>query len=420
MTLLRIAKKSLLNRKGTTFLTVLSVGLSVTLLLGIERVRTGARQSFESTISGVDLIAGARSGPINLLLFSVFRLGNAVHNISYASFEKLKNHEQVEWAIPISLGDSHRGFRVVGTHQDYFKYYQFAGDQQLTLDQGKPFAGLFETVLGFDVAAKLKYRVGDTITLSHGMGVVSFQDHGDKPFTVVGILAKTGTPVDQSVHVSLEAIQALHLDWQDGAPPLDGDQLSPAALLKMQLAPSDITAFFVKLKSRISIFEVQREINNYEEEALMAIIPGVILRELWNLVGVAEQALWVVSVLVFFVSLIGVMTSMLAALNERRREMAILRSIGAKKSFVFTVLMTESLIITLFGELLGVSALYFVLMVFGSALESQVGLSLRLFAPTSRDVVYLITILVASLLASTIPAWVAYKNSLADGLTIKN
>lgn len=420
MILIQIARKSLLNRKATTFLTLLSIALSVTLLLGIERVRTGARNSFESTVSGVDLIVGARSGPVNLLLYSVFRIGNATNNISYQSFDEFSHHEMVQWTIPISLGDSHRGYRVVGTNENYFLHYQYAGDQKLSFRSGRPFEKLFDVVIGSDVAEKLQYKVSDKITLSHGSAEVSFQDHADKPFTIVGILNRTGTPVDKSVHVSLEAIQALHVDWKEGAPPLTGEEISPDQILQMNLKPSDVTAFFIKLKSRIAVFNVQREINDYQEEALMAILPGVTLRDLWETIGVAEKALLIVSVLVFVVSLIGMIISLLSTLNERRREMAILRSIGAKKKFVFSVLIIETCILTLTGILMGITTLYLGLLLFKPVLETQMGLTLGLLTPTSNDFIYVGSIFMGSLVASVIPAWRAYKNSLADGLIVRS
>ncbi|MBT4762321.1 MAG: ABC transporter permease [Bdellovibrionaceae bacterium] len=420
MKLLKIAKGSLLNRKATAFLTILSIALSVTLLLGIERVRSGARKSFESTVSGVDLIVGARSGPVSLLLYSVFRIGNATNNISYQSFNELKKNELVDWTIPISLGDSHRGHRVVGTNSNYFKYYKYAGDRKLAFDKGRKFEKLFDVVIGKDVAERLRYKVGDKITLSHGSGDVSFQEHADKPFIISGILEKTGTPVDKSVHVSLKAITALHIDWLDGGPPRVGEEILSTKLNSMKLEPAEVTAFFVKLKSNLSVFKIQREINNYENEALLAILPGVTLRSLWGTIGLAESALFVVSILVYIVSLMGLIISLLATLNERRREMAILRSIGAKKRFIFLVLITETFLLTLIGVLIGVIILYVGLLTFSPLLESKMGITLGLFTPTGNDYFFISSIFLGSLLSSLIPAWMAYRNSLADGLIVKN
>jgi putative ABC transport system permease protein len=138
-----LALKSLYNRKFTTILTVASIALSVTLLLGVERIRNEARSSFTNTISGTDLIVGARTGPVQLLLYSVFRIGNATNNISWQSYQDISRNPKVKWTIPISLGDSHQGYRVMGTNKAYFDYFRFAGGRQLELSEGSIFKGVF-------------------------------------------------------------------------------------------------------------------------------------------------------------------------------------------------------------------------------------------------------------------------------------
>ena len=212
MTILPLALRSLWNRRGTALLTIFSIAVSVSLLLGVQKMRVAARDSFANTVSGVHLIVGARSGPLNLLLYSIFRVGDATANVSWASYQKIARHPDVDWTIPISLGDSHRGFRVVGTNADYFAHYQYGGDRTLRFAQGKPFADLFDVVLGAEVARQLGYKLGDEIIVAHGLGRVSFSQHKDKPFRVAGILAASGTPVDRSLHVSLEAISAICAD----------------------------------------------------------------------------------------------------------------------------------------------------------------------------------------------------------------
>jgi hypothetical protein len=224
----RIALQSLRNRALTASLTVLAIAFSVMLLLGVEKVRTGARQSFADTISGTDLIVGARSGAIQLLLYSVFRIGNATNNVTWKSYSDIAKRAEVEWIVPISLGDSHHGFRVLGTTPDYFAHYKYRHGQSLAFAEGKAFSDLFDAVIGADVAQALGYKVGDEIVVAHGVGSISFVEHKDKPFRVVGILAKTGTPVDRTVHVSLEAIEAIHVDWQNGMP-MPGQSISADA-----------------------------------------------------------------------------------------------------------------------------------------------------------------------------------------------
>ena len=415
---LHLTLHSLRNRAFTVALTLLSIMLSVALLLGVERLRTDARASFANTISGTDLIVGARGGQVPLLLYSVFRIGNATNNIEWNSFQAVSNHPAVDWAIPLSMGDSHRGFRVLGTNGDYFKHYRYGRGRNLTFETGQPFSGLFEAVIGAEVAAQLGYRIGSPIVIAHGTGGVGLPDHADKPFTVVGVLERTGTPVDRGVHVSLEAIEAIHLDWQGGVA-IPGVAIRADEVSRFDLSPKAVTAVLVGLKSRSAVFQVQRFINEYREEPLLAILPGATLQELWNLIGIGEQALLAVSVMVIVVSLAGMVAVMTATLTERRRELAILRALGASPRQVFCLLASESLLITLSGCLLGVLLLYAGGSVIAPWLEAHWGLFLSLTVSGVREILLLMAVVAAGLAASLIPAWRAYRMSLADGMTIR-
>ena len=307
MAVVRLALLSLWNRRLTALLAILAITLSVTLFLGVERVRIGAKSSFADTISGTDLIVGARAGDVQLLLYSVFRISNATRNITMQSLDDIRARPEVAWVIPLSLGDSHRGFRVLGTTPDYFEHYRYRNRQPLAFAAGKPFGDLFDAVVGADVAAQLGYRLDDPIVVQHGIGALPGQDHDDKPFRVVGVLAKTGTPVDRTVHVSLEAIEAIHTDWQGGARK-PGPGLSADQVRKLRLRPTAVTAAMIGVKSKIDTFTLQRFVNEYREEPLTAILPGVALQELWSLVGVAETALSVVSAIVLLTALLGMVT----------------------------------------------------------------------------------------------------------------
>ena len=414
----RLALQSLRNRALTASLTVLAIAFSVMLLLGVEKVRTGARQSFADTISGTDLIVGARSGAIQLLLYSVFRIGNATNNITWKSYEDIAKRPEVDWIVPLSLGDSHHGFRVLGTTLDYFKRYKYRHGHGLAFAEGAPFQDLFDAVIGADVAKALGYHVGDKIIIAHGVGNISFIEHADKPFRVAGILAKTGTPVDRTVHVSLEAIEAIHIDWENGIP-MPGQSVSADEVRKMDLTPKAITAAMIGLKSKLATFKLQRMINNYTQEPLSAIIPGAALQELWELVGTAETALSVVSAMVVATALLGMVTMILTTLNERRREMAILRSVGARPATVLGLLATEAGLLTLMGVLLGVLLLYVALVLLRPYVDSAYGLQLALDPPTQREWLTLGTIVVAGFLAGLLPAMRAYRLSLADGMTVR-
>ena len=420
MYLIRLALASLANRRFTAWLTVFAIALSVCLLLAVERIRTETRSSFASTISGTDLIVGARSGSINLLLYSVFRLGNATNNIRWDSFETIARDPKVKWAIPISLGDSHRGYRVMGTSRAYFEHYQYGRGQALQLAQGQTFADdPFAVVLGAEVAEALHYQLGQQLVLAHGVATISLSKHDDKPFTVVGILKRTGTPVDRTLHISLQGMQALHIDWQNGVPAQGKGRISAEQARSMDLQPQAITAAMLGLNSKIATFSVQRQINEFRGEPLLAILPGVALQELWSLMGSAEKALFVVSLFVVLTGLIGMLTAILTSLNERRREMAILRSVGARPWHIASLLIVEAFALALAGVLLGLALLFLGIALAQGYVQANYGLFLPLALPSRYEWTLLGAILAAALLMGALPAWRAYRQSLADGLSIR-
>ncbi len=412
-----LAWKSLANRKTTAVLTILTVAISVILLLGVERIRTQAKNSFANTISGTDLIVGARSGQVNLLLYSVFRIGNATNNIDWKSFEEFSQNPAVDWAIPISLGDSHKGFRVMGTTQAYFDHYKYGQKQHIELNEGREFNSLFETVIGADVARELGYKIGTEIIIAHGISDVGFARHDNLPFKVVGILAPTGTPVDKTVHVSLEAIEAIHVGWESGTNM--GGNPGADVLKNMDFQPQQITAFMLGLKSKIQTFALQRQINTYNKEPLSAILPGIALHELWGMMSVAEQALLAVSGFVVVAGLLGMLSSLLTSLQERRREMAILRAMGARPRHVFVLLVSEATALTFAGIITGIAGLYALLAVIKPFIQHQYGISIELSFLTSYEWMLMGLVLIAGVIIGFIPAFRAYRQSLADGMTIR-
>ena len=413
-----LALRSLVSRRVSAFLVVISLSLSVLLLLGVERMQSQIREGFASTVSGVDLIVGARSGPLNLLLYSVFRIGDPTANVSWRSVERLSANPQVAWLIPLSLGDSHRGFRVLGTTTEYFDYYRYGRDQSLAFSTGQRFDDLFDTVLGANVARRLGYSIGDQITLAHGGGEVSFIEHVDKPFRIVGVLSPTGTPVDNTVHVSLAAIEAIHADWVAGMP-LPGMAMTAEQVRGKDLTPRSVTAILVGLKSRIGVFQVQREVNGQRDEALMAIIPGVALQQLWQMMAIAENVLAIVSWLVLLVAVVVMLTALLGSLNERRREMAILRAVGARPSQVFFLVVGESMLLTVSGLVVGVMLLYLGLASAGPWLSARFGLVMTLWPPQTKELVLMAMVLTVGALSGCWPAWRAYRQSLVDGLGLR-
>jgi putative ABC transport system permease protein len=414
--LLFLAARSAWNRRLTLGLTLVAVALSVTLLLGVVRIRQEAKDSFSESISGTDLVVGARTSPVQLMLYAVFRIGEATNNMRWQSYQVLASRPEVAWSIPLSLGDSHRGFPVLGTSTAYFEHFHYGSSQALVFSAGKPFADVFDAVLGADVADHLGYHLGDHITLSHGMSGQGLAEHADKPFTVVGVLARTGTPVDRTVHISLEAMEAIHLDWQGGAP-MPGFTIPAEYVRKFDLTPKEITAALVGLKSRAAVFKMQRTINDSTPEALLGVLPGVALDQLWQVVSIVEHTLLAVAAMVVVVGLSGLTAVILASLGERRRELAILRSVGAKPSDVFLLLTAEGLSITVLGALLGVLLLTLLTALLGPLAQSRFGLVIEPKWVSAEEFMLLATVVGVGLCASLVPGYRAYKLSLADGLT---
>ncbi|ATE58818.1 ABC transporter permease [Thauera sinica] len=418
--LLPLAWASAWNRRATLGLTLIAIVLASCLLLAVERLRHDVRESFAESVSGTDLIVGARGSPLQLVLYSVFRLGDASNNIGWDSYRKIAANPAVAWTIPLSLGDSHRGYPVLGTNGDYFAHFRYGLKTPLAIAEGRAFAdghdGIFEAVLGAEVAQQLGYRPGRRIVLSHGSGPLPGLDHAEKPFTVVGILAPTGTPVDRTVHVGLAAIEAIHLDWQGGMP-LPGVEIPAAMVGKFDLTPKEVTAFLVGLHQRTAVFGVQRTIAGFRDEPLQAVLPGVVLDQLWQSLAFGEKLLRGLSWLILVLGLAGLLAVMLAGLGERRRELAILRALGASLPHIVILLLLESLILGLAGAFGGCVLLTAASMAAGPWLAQNWGIVLHSLLPGADEWSLLAAIVAVSLLAGLLPAWRASRLALADGLT---
>ncbi|BBN82905.1 peptide ABC transporter permease [Pseudoalteromonas sp. A25] len=438
MTLLKLALKSSYNRRTSVMLTLFTIAISVMLLLSIERVRMDAKSSFSNTISGTDLIVGARTGDIQLLLASVFRIGHSNNAVLWQSYQDIKHRRGVAWTIPISLGDSHKGHAVLGTDDNYFKHYRYGKKQPLQFATGRAFHNAQEVVLGSEVAKKLHYHLGQKIVISHGMGNTSFHHHDDNPMTIVGILEPTGTPVDKTVHIPLIAVETMHAktsapraiqrkknghdqhethDHTDDHGHQHGSlESAPGDLVG---SPKQITAFLMGFDSPLYTLQVRRNINQYKAEPLLAIMPTVTLKELWEMLDIVEKILLLFSMVVVVISLLGMLTTLLATLNQRRRELAILRSVGARPWHIFSLMSFEAIIITLIGCGLGTLGFYVALFAIEPLLQSQFGISLSINPLSSYELTLLGVIMIAGTLMGLIPAARAYFYSLADGMSIK-
>jgi putative ABC transport system permease protein len=519
----RLALKSLRSRLLTTSLTVASIALSVTLLVGIETVRAGVRESFAGTIRGVDLIVGARGGTLQVLLSTVFGIGSPAGSVKRSTMDRWQAHPAVKWVVPYTLGDSHRGFRVVGTSTEFYERYRFRRDGRITFVAGRAAAADSEVVIGSEVAERLQYAVGTPVVVTHGLRDIGTSNHEAHPFRVVGVLARTFTPIDRAVYVTLEGIEAMHDDGDaflaaptsaaaptaaptaapstaaagkaernrsiieankrraaaltpppgtpavmpgaelppgtptvmPGATPppgtpmvMPGAEPPPAVLKQVEAAVTaararqatakpkaaaepepeaeaeahdhgddQITAFFVGTKNRFEALMLQREMNTDLVEPLTAIIPGVALGELWQNIGSAEVGLRVIAIFAVAIGLTGMLVSLYSSLEARRREMAILRAIGAGPTTIVALLVLESALLALLGCAIGVAFVYGGLALAQGPIEERFGLHLAMRALGSTEWTYLGVVMTAGVLIGFVPAWKAYRTSLVDGLS---
>lgn len=420
MIYIHLAFKSLRNRLFSSLLIIVSIALSLVLLLSVERVKRSSEAGFTQSISQVDLLVGARTSPMNLILYSLFNMGSASNNISWDNYQKMKANPEVEWTIPYSLGDGHRGFRVIGTDENFYKYYRYRSNEAIELEIGKPALDLWDVVIGSDVEKKLNYKLGDKIIMSHGVTHgEGLQNHDDKPFHVTGILKPTGTGVDQSVFISLYGAEGMHLDWKDGAAPNKNTAISPDQILKDSIKFDEITAYFIHLKSKNQILKLQREINDKTDEALTAVIPAVELSQIWHGLSQIDWVLKIISMMVMGVGLASMLSSILTGLNERRREMSILRSIGAGPMQISFLLVIESSFLTLMGVILGLFIELAGFFILSNWLEKQFGFYVRGAAITIVEIKYMLIILCVGTLIGIIPAYSASRRALKDGLSVR-
>lgn len=415
--------KSLRNRLAIASLTALSVALSVFLFASVEKLREGARAGFSQTVSGTHIVAGARSGQIPLLLFSLFHIGSPTSNVSYSSYLKYKKNASVAWALPLSIGDSHKGFRVVGTSADFMKHFRYRNQQQLRLAEGTFSLARLKAVLGSTAARELGYKTGAKLVLTHGISdVQGIHDHDASPFVVEGVLEATGTPIDKGIYVSLASIEQMHEAEEHGeeggaesAAHRDEDTAKPARAIKID----KITSFLIGVKQPIDILPLMRQINEDEAEPLTAILPGVVLSEIWNIMGYAENILKLVSLMVMLTALCGLFIALYASLAERYREMAILRALGASPRRIASLLVAESLILTVSGIVAGYALIAVVALVFKNLLLRAFSVGVGVFPLTQGEFWFVGVLLFVGLVVALVPALLLYRRALGEGLQVR-
>jgi putative ABC transport system permease protein len=469
-----IAIESLKRRKNTALLTLVSIVISVSLLLSVDIIRSQVKDSFTRTVSGVDVIVGAPSGQLNLLLSSVFNLTTPSKGISWDSVSSLNSDPRVSWLIPLSLGDTHSGYRVIGTTNAYFEHFKYGDKQPLVFAEGAPFAHAGSAVIGADVAESLGYRVEDSIVISHGLGNVSFRQHDGFPFSVTGVLEKTGTPVDKAVYVTLIGLEKAHehtgpsgivkpsqsiqrpsnlhaqshahsdgevaVHDKDEHDKISHEKAEPEEaghkekrnegdnslhahaeeperqrMGKMDVensTVSSVSAVMLGLKNRVTALQLQYQLNQRSNEPVLAILPGMALAELWQIMGNVEALLLLLSSLIVVSALIGLATMLLATMRERYQEIAVLRTIGASPGALLILVQLEALLIALAGCSVSMLVVTGLLTVLKPWLSAEFGLFLSDTLLSSNSLAIVTLVLISTYIVSFFPAYAAYKRGL--------
>ena len=465
--------QSLLNRWLSCLLIILTLAFSISLFFTVSRIQESVRSSFQNTISGVDSVVAARGGDLQILLNSVFLIGEPNSTIRWGTFKDITDNNKMNWAVPITLGDSHKGYRVIGTTNNYFKEIKYSSGKNIEFLSGNSFNDVFDVVLGNAVANKLKYNLGAEIIITHGLSDVgevhtfssekenhsdhadhddhadeehdnhddhvdhddhakheehdNHEDHADEGheghnhenlgFKVTGILKPTGTPIDNAVYISLAGIEAMHTGWIGNQKVID---VSIEQIMQSELKPKTISAIFVSLKNRTQVFQFQRDVLNYKEEAISSVMPGITLSRLWALTGNVDKAFKIITFFIIIIALLGMIAMTIAGLNGRRREMAILRSVGASPTNIVSLLLVESIIISLISCAIGYILMIIIFSIGKDYLQNNYGIFINSFSIKNYDLQMIISIICAALIATIVPAIQIYKNTLRDGLNVRS
>ncbi len=502
MSIFSLVLSNIAQRKVSVVLTALSVALGVALIAATLDIKRQVEEKFSQTSVGYELILGAKGSPLQLVLNTVYHLGNPTGNLPYSVYELYRKSPFVSYAIPMGLGDNYKGFRIVCTTTEFFTKFNYAKGKRYELAEGRLFNDdeLYAAVIGKDVAEKTGLKLGDKFVATHGLQESSGdigKAHEHDPFTVVGILKKTGTPADKTVYASLPTVWAIHDEkahdehdketerkeaveriygkpekdtiqiqmtaqahhhhtHSDGTPHTDGDEHPDhdhkhkhdhqSAKEKSKHSDGtphtdgdehpdhdhkhehkhtvptegDVTAILVKAKAPIFSLQLYDKINR-EPHAQAAFAVNEI-KNLFDIVGNIDWAFLFITALVIIVALIGVMVALYNSLAERRREIAILRSLGAHRSKIFSIIALEAALTSFFGALFGVVlSKVLALVLKGFVLEKTgIEISVSLWSVIGGVPVELGLLLVVTLvgaLAGILPAIEAYRTDVAKNLS---
>jgi putative ABC transport system permease protein len=397
MSIWRIVCKSLRQHALATVLTSLSMALAAGLLLSVWVIRDQMHAALTQTSGGFDAVLGARSSKLQLVLNAIFHLEASPANIAWTDYEEIARHPSVELAVPIAMGDNYRGFRVVGTLPDLFARAQYAPGKKYRPTMGRIFdPTLREAVAGSFVAQKLKLKPGDHFHPYHGLNFDPKHEH-DEDYLVVGVLEPSNTPADRVIWIPLEGVQKM------------GGHSEKAA--------AEISAVLLKLRTPIAGQLLELAYNKQGSRLTFAWPIGTTVAELLQKFDWIEVVMRQLTYLIAIISALSILASIYNSMAARRRQIAIMRALGARRTTVFTMIVLEAATIGCIGVIAGFIIYVLLMSGAGAVLRSQTGLVLAPFAWHPIFILAPIGIIALSSAAGVLPAFQAYRTDVADRLS---
>jgi len=396
MTLLLIVYRSLRQHALSTLVTACSLALASGLLMTVWFVKTQSQRTFTQTTAGFDAVLGARGSKLQLVLNAIFHLEASPGNLAWADYEQIKRHPAVKTAIPIAVGDNFRGWRIVGTVPELFADVEYHAAKKYTLAAGRFFEPeKTEAVVGSFAASQLGWKVGTTFHPFHGLAFDDQHEH-DELYTVVGILAPTNTPADRVIWTPLEGVQTM-------------SGHNPAAA-------TEVSAVLLQLRSPTAGFMLDLAYNKQGNRLTFAYPVGAIVGELFAKIGWFDRVLELVAYLVGLVAAGSVLASIYASMNARRRDIAILRALGAHRRTVFGAVVTEAAAVGALGAAAGFAVYGVLLVVVTNVIRVQTGVVLELAVWHPVLVLCPLAMIALSALGGIVPAVKAYRIPVAATL----
>ncbi|NUM55582.1 MAG: ABC transporter permease [Candidatus Hydrogenedentes bacterium] len=450
MTLWHIAWNYLWNRKLTTFLTILSVALGVGLITSVLLLSYEVERRFVQEGQAFDIAVGAKGSTQQLVLSTLYYIGMPAGVMPSKYYESLKEEPSVAAAFPITMGDSYKGHRIVGTIREMLAYEwrdSVTGDRRGTFDlaDGDYFTKPLEAVLGHTVAQETGLRVGDQFASTHGMYVYEGMEehHEDSPFTVIGILKPSGTPNDRAIFVDYRSIYDVH-EHEYGTPSLTGVDIESDTGDEVnnehagedaqhedhdaEEHPEDeedhdhfdprekLTAVLLVLDSPAERYEFKQRIIEEYPNAVAA-VPVIEIQTLYNqLLGTARQVMLYIGFLVIVISSISILIGLYLSIIQRKRDLAIMRALGASSGEVFGAVLIEAFWVTLLGIGSGYAAGLALTWTIGAYLVQRIGFKVSIFSPSPDMISAYSAILIMGMIAGILPAWQAYRTDVARDL----